>query len=151
MAIKCEAEIEQFVADIWSTLLNMEVSPTDIPFAPKGKENTLAGCVQIAGEWQGTVAIYAPIELGHKIAATMFGLDVADVDDQKAKDIIAEITNIIAGNIKAILPAPCSISLPSVAITDFDLYHPGSQPVCAVNFECEGMGFQVVMLQEDKK
>jgi CheY-specific phosphatase CheX len=151
MAIECEAEISQFVTDIWSTLLNMTVSPTEKPFAPKGKDNTLAGCVQISGEWQGTVALYAPMELGKKIAKTMFGLDETAVDNQKAKDIIAEITNIIAGNIKAILPSPCSISLPSVAITDYDLYHPGSQPVTSVNFECEGLSFLVVMLEEDKK
>lgn len=51
----------------------------------------------------------------------------------------------LAGNIKSILPAPCSISLPFVAITDFNLHHPGSEILTAVNFDCEGLAFLVVM------
>lgn len=151
MAIECEAEISQFVTDTWSTLLNMTASPADKPFTPKGKDNTLAGCVQILGEWQGTVTLYAPRELGKKIAATMFGLDETVVEDQQVQDVIAEITNILAGNIKSILPAPCSISLPSVATTDYDLYHPGREILTAVNFNCEGLPFLVVMLQENAR
>ena len=113
MAIECEAEINQFVTDIWSTFLNKEVSPTDKPFTPEGKDNTLAGCVQIAGEWQGTVTLYASKELGKKIAATMFGLDETAVEDKQVQDVIADITNIIAGNIKSIfrllVPYPCHL------------------------------------------
>jgi chemotaxis protein CheX len=151
MTIKCEAEISQFVTDIWSTFLSMQVSPTDKHFKPKGKDNTLVGCVQITGEWQGAVTLYASREIGKKVAATMYGLDETEVDKQQIQDVIGEITNILAGNIKSLLPSPCSISLPSVAVTDYNLHHPGSEPITAVNFDCEGMPFLVVMLQENKK
>ena len=150
MTIQCQEEICQFVTDTWSALLNMNASTTDKPFAQKGKDNTLAGCVQIAGEWQGTVILYAPKELSKKIAGVVYGLDEAEVEISQAQDIIAEITNILAGNIKSILPAPCSISLPSVAITDYNLHHPGSETLTAVNFDCEGLPFLVVMLQDSK-
>lgn len=145
MSIECEEEIRQFVTDIWSTFLNMKVSPTETPFKPKGNGNTLAGCVQITGEWQGSVTLYAPKEIGKKVAATMYGLDEAEVVDKQVQDVIGEITNVLAGNIKSILPAPCSISLPCVAITDFNLHHPGSEMLTAVNFDCEGLAFLVVM------
>ena len=148
MPIQCEAEISQFVTDTWSAFVSMQVAPTDKPFVPQGKEDTLAGCVQITGKWQGTVTLYAPRELGKKIAANMYGLNETEVDNQQVQDIIGEITNIIAGNIKSLLPAPCSISLPSVAITDYDLHHPGSETVTAVNFDSEGLPFLVVMLHE---
>jgi chemotaxis protein CheX len=151
MTINCEAEINQFVTDIWSTFLSMKVSPTDKQFKPKGKDNTLAGCVQITGGWHGTVTFYASREIGKKVAATMYGLDETEVNKQQIQDVIGEITNILAGNIKSLLPSPCSISLPSVAVTDYNLHHPGSEPVTAVNFDCEGMPFLVVMLQENKK
>ena len=145
MLIECEEEIRQFVTDIWSTFLNMKVSPTETPFKPKGNGNTLAGCVQITGEWQGSVTLYAPKELGKKVAATMYGLDETDADNKQIQDVIGEITNVLAGNIKLILPAPCSISLPCVAITDFNLHYPGSEMLTAVNFDCEGLAFLVVM------
>lgn len=150
MTIECEVEISNFVTDIWSTFLNLKVFPTDIPFKAKGKDNTLAGCVQITGEWQGTITLYAPREIGKKIAGIMFSLDETELDSQQIQDVIGEITNIIAGNIKSLLPAPCSISLPSVAVTDYDLHHPGSEMLTAVNFDCEGLPFLVVMLQESK-
>ena len=145
MPLECKEEISQFVTDIWSTFLNMKVSPTEKPFKPQGTGNTLAGCVQITGEWQGSVTLYAPKEIGRKVAATMYSLDESQVDDQQMQDVVGEITNILAGNIKSILPAPCSISLPCVAVTDFNLHHPGSQMLSTVNFECEGHTFLVIM------
>jgi chemotaxis protein CheX len=143
--MKYEEEISQFVTDIWATFMSAKASPTDEPFKPKGKDNTLAGCVQITGEWQGSVTLYAPKEIGRKVAATMYGLDKTEVEDQQIQDVVGEITNILAGNIKSILPATCSISLPCVAVTDFDLHHPGSEMLTAVNFECEGLSFLVVL------
>ncbi len=151
MTIQCQAEISQFVTDIWSTFLNMQVSPTDKPFQPEGKDNTLAGCVQITGEWQGTVTLYAPKDLGKKIAASMYALEESEIDEQMVQDVMGEITNMIAGNIKSLLPTPCSISLPSVAVTDYDLHHPGSEPITAVNFVCDTLPFLVNMLQENEK
>ncbi len=151
MTIQCQAEISQFVTDIWSTFLNMQVTPTDKPFKPEGKENTLAGCVQITGEWQGTVTLYAPKDLGRKIAASMYALDESEIDEQMVQDVMGEITNMITGNIKSLLPTPSSISLPSVAVTDYDLHHPGSEPVTAVNFVSGSLPFLVVMLQENAK
>lgn len=151
MAIECKAEINQFVTDICSTFLMTKVSPTEKPFVPKGRNNTLAGCVQITGEWQGAITLYAPKEIGKKVAATMHGLDETEVDNQQIQDVIGEITNILAGNIKSLLPAPCSISLPTVAVTDYNLHHPGSQTLTAVNFDCDGLPFLVVMLQENGK
>jgi len=151
MAIECEAEISQFVTDTWSSLLGMKVSPTDKPFTSDNKENTLAGSVQISGEWQGELTLYAPKELGKKVASTIYGLDQAEVNDQQIQDVIGEITNIIAGNIKSILPSPCSISLPSVSISDYDLYHQDNGTATSVNFDSEGLSFLVVMLQDNKK
>lgn len=75
----------------------------------------------------------------------MYGLDESEVDNKQIQDVIGEITNVLAGNIKSIFPAPCSISLPCVAITDFNLHHPGSEILTAVNFDCEGLAFLVVM------
>ena len=75
----------------------------------------------------------------------MYGLDESEVDNKQIQDVIGEITNVLAGNIKSILPAPCSISLPCVAITDFNLHHPGSEMLTAVNFDCEGLSFLVIM------
>lgn len=151
MTIQCEAEISQFVTDIWSTFLNMQVATTDQPFKPIGKDNTLAGCVQITGEWQGTVTLYAPKQLGKKVAGSMYAMDESEMDDQQVQDVMGEITNMIAGNIKSLLPTPCSISLPSVAVTDYDLHHPGSEPLTAVNFISGELPFMVVMLQENQK
>ena len=145
MTTEYKEEISQFVTDIWSTFLSAKAFPTDKLFKPKGKENTLVGCVQITGEWQGSVTLYAPKEIGKKVAATMYSLGEAEVEDQQIQDVVGEITNVLAGNIKSILPAPCSISLPCVAVTDFDLHHPGSEMLTAVSFECEGLNFLVVL------
>ncbi|MDH5763304.1 MAG: chemotaxis protein CheX [Nitrospinota bacterium] len=148
MIIQCQAEISQFVTDIWSSFLNMPVIQTDKAFEPQGKDNTLAACIQITGEWQGTVTVYAPKELGKKIASSMYALDESSIDDQQVQDVMGEIANMIAGNVKSLLPTPCSISIPSVAVTDFDLHHPKSETITTVNFLSDNLPFLVVMLQQ---
>ncbi len=143
-------EINHFVHDIWASVLLLSVSQTTKPFEADGHNNTLAGCVQITGEWQGTVAIYCSKNLAQKIASIMWGQDESEIEFQQIQDALGELTNMAGGNIKALLPPPCQLSLPAVAVTDFDLHIPNSQVLSSVNFECEGSVFVVAMLQEDE-
>ena len=45
----------------------------------------------------------------------MFGAEPGDLSDDEVSDALGELTNMVGGNIKSLLPAPSQLSLPSVA------------------------------------
>jgi hypothetical protein len=69
--------------------------------------------VSISGAWQGVVEVRVAAALGQRIAARMFRCRSEDVDDEKLRDALDEVANIIGGNVKALLPSPSQLSMPS--------------------------------------
>ncbi|MFO0982206.1 MAG: chemotaxis protein CheX [Planctomycetota bacterium] len=61
---------------------------------------------------------------------------------------MGEIVNMAGGNIKALLPAPSQLSLPSVAEgLDYRLSVPGARLQACVDFRSDGEPLQVIILE----
>lgn len=123
-------DILQIVSTICQSVLEAsEATPVALPTeTPK----TIAACVQITGGWQGAIVLACPETFAVKAAAKMFDLapDACSITD--AQDAIAELTNMIGGNLKGLLPLdePCQLSLPAVvAGGDYNARVPGSRPI----------------------
>ncbi|MFN3713484.1 MAG: chemotaxis protein CheX [Alcanivoracaceae bacterium] len=69
--------------------------------------------VSISGAWQGVVEVRVTGTMGRRIAALMFRCATQEVDDDKLRDALDEVANIIGGNVKALLPSPSQLSIPS--------------------------------------
>jgi chemotaxis protein CheX len=81
----------------------------------------------------------------------MFGADACDVTADQINDALGELTNIIGGNIKGLLPEPSHLSMPAVTEgTDYLFSVPGSRPMAEMSFTCEGKPFQITILQSDR-
>lgn len=145
-----EKEITQFTQDIWESILGLQAEPTNIFKAPE-LEKTLAGFIQIIGAWHGTVSIHCPASLARTAASIMFDVEEKKTTMEQIQDAIGELTNMLGGNIKSLLPEheSCHLSLPGVAITDHQLRIPGSTQVAKVTFKCQDHYF-VVTLQKLK-
>jgi len=74
--------------------------------------------VSINGSWSGIVEIRTSPALAQQIAATMFRLTSKQVDDGQLRDALDEVANIIGGNVKAVMPAPSKLSLPTFRDAD---------------------------------
>ncbi len=68
--------------------------------------------ISISGKWKGSVTVSTCETLGQRIAGQMFRKEDDAVTGEDVVDALTELTNIIAGNIKAILPGPSQLSLP---------------------------------------
>lgn len=68
--------------------------------------------ILISGEWKGNVTVSTCEPLGQRIASQMFRKEGDSVSGEDIVDALTELTNIIAGNIKAVLPGPSQLSLP---------------------------------------
>lgn len=68
--------------------------------------------IDITGRWNGTVTLAVPDELGRRAAAAMFACDPDAVRAEDIEDAVAELANMIGGNVKSLLPGPSELSLP---------------------------------------
>jgi len=101
-------KIARIGANVLSDFLNIPVRAQSgpPPTVQHGAE------VAISGKWKGSVTVCTCDALGPRIAARMFRKEDDSVTGEDLIDALTKLTNIIAGNIKAILPGPSQLSLP---------------------------------------
>ena len=128
-----EDHIREITGSIWDTLFPMPLEP-----APDGQavaEPAVTGCVTVEGAWNGAVLLSCERRLAGELAGELFRSP--SPSSEEVRDTVGEITNMLAGNLKALLPGPSRISLPTVASGgDYDLSVRGTARVAAVRFRC---------------
>ncbi len=143
-----EKEICDYTESIWKSILSLDVKPIQNGSSGSESNYALAGCVHITGAWNGTVTVLYPMSLAKQVASIMFDLHGEPVGNELLQDALGELTNMTGGNIKSLLPEPCFLSLPAVAMTDSAMRVPGSELVSKVTFQCNGENFQVSLLKK---
>jgi chemotaxis protein CheX len=140
-------EILSITENVFSTMIGSQVELVEKnEHAPK--HDIIAGCVQISGEWKGSVMVLAPVALASDAASKMLAVPLDDVQIADCQDTVAELTNMIGGNIKSLVPGPSSLSLPSVTTgSEFDIRIFGTVTQNSVFMECDGRPFQVVLCE----
>ena len=135
-----EEEILEITEATWGAMMGLDILPKNAIYpVPTGYENILVGQVNISGGWDGQVRLHATAALGRATSAKMFEMDPEIIQAQDQIDAIYELTNIIGGNIKSLLPEPCRLSLPTVQLgSEWAPHVDGADQVSELAFECEG-------------
>jgi chemotaxis protein CheX len=140
-----DGDIEAIIGMIWESLFDLpleRVHDTQPDGAP-----VVTGFVSIEGAWNGAVMVRCPTALATTLTSAMFQAGSAPSFDD-VSDALGELTNMIAGNVKALLPSPCNLSLPAVALgTDYALSVPGTTAQACVSFTCDGHPLLVTLLE----
>jgi hypothetical protein len=66
------------------------------------------------GAWQGQVVVYVAPELAKEMAAAMMNAEPGNVGRDETFDAIGEVANMIAGNLRPLIPGARLISVPKV-------------------------------------
>ncbi|MDZ4672900.1 MAG: chemotaxis protein CheX [Gemmatimonadota bacterium] len=142
-----EEEISQVASTVWESVLGIGlIRRGDTPPRPT---RVVSGCVQFTGAWEGACVIECSAEFARRAAATMFGIEPSAATVSDTQDAIGELANMTGGNVKALLPEPCRLSLPTVAEgTDLSTRVPGGELVTTVAFDCEGGPLVVRLLKK---
>ncbi len=139
--------LAEIVNEVWSTLITLPIArhegtPVEIEYPA---EHMMTCTVPIEGAWTGAVVVTCASALAERIAESMLhttGLDPADV-----RDALGEVTNMVAGNAKSLLPQPSKISLPVVTPgRDPSVGVPSMPVVARLAFQCEGLVLTVTAL-----
>jgi chemotaxis protein CheX len=143
-----EDDICSLSADVWSSILGLEAVPAGT--APSAvEERTLTGCVHISGgPWEGTVSLECPTALATAAAAAMFGMEPEELSREEIDDALGELANMTGGGVKALVPGPSALSLPTVVEgLSYSVTVPGSDLIREVVLGCEGSQFVVRVYQ----
>lgn len=108
--------LHELAESIWASMLGMEISPCELPepwLAAAGE--MVIGCIQITGDWQGALTLHCTGPLARAATSAMFDMEPEEVDDSLIQDAIGELTNMLGGNLKGLLPGTSRLSMPSVA------------------------------------
>jgi chemotaxis protein CheX len=105
--------VQNIVENIWGSVLGMPVSSAAPGQALPGDES-MTVCVSITGKQAGALVLSCSITLARKMAAVMFAIDAAAVQESDMRDALGEVVNIAGGNLKSLLPPGSDLSLPTV-------------------------------------
>lgn len=79
----------------------------------------------------------------------MLDLDPAALSQQDVADAWGELVNMIAGNLKALMPPPSEVSLPSVVEGTTYIYRvPRTEVLNELTFACLGKRIRVTVLEQ---
>ena len=143
-----ENELKEYAEFAWSTF-DFEICPSSETSDEKIEhlENSIAANVQISGEWQGAITLSIETDLACQLAERMFSRAKGLATQEELRDAMAEMINMIGGNIKSLLKQPCFLSIPVVELKKASLHFPFMEQVSRVMFDCMGMKFGLVVHQ----
>jgi chemotaxis protein CheX len=110
-----DEEVLGITRDVWESFTGRTIELADDQVRPDGGDVTV-GCVTVTGEWQGNVLLACPAQLARMAASAMFDLPAEQLDGEQVADALGELTNMIGGNIKSLIPGPSRLSMPTVTV-----------------------------------
>jgi chemotaxis protein CheX len=110
--------INQSTLQVFSTMLSVELAPGPATFedAKPYMNCEVISLIGIAGSWAGTGSLSCSAAFACRVCANMLMTEATAVDEE-VLDAVAELTNIIIGNVKTGLESklgPLGLSIPTV-------------------------------------
>ena len=104
-------DLMALVDQTWQTLFGDPIGES----GPEGIETwDIRSQIAIRGAWNGLVTILFPASAAEQIACRMLEAKPGELASEEILDAAGEMANILAGNLKSMLPQPSSLGLPMV-------------------------------------
>ena len=145
-----QGEIDQIVGDLFRTMLGTEAAPTEE--CPPGGTDVITAFMAFTGPWKGDLVLEC-----HRPQALCFAKRFLQCDDidELGEDIpstVAELANIIAGNLKVILPTGVNIGTPSIIEgKDYTIRVCGGRIIHQRAFATDAGPFLVRLIEDPKQ
>jgi chemotaxis protein CheX len=142
-----DEQIAGITQDVWSSFVGTVIGSADEKVALDAVDVTV-GCVAVTGDWKGCVLLACPKQLARTAASAMFDLPAEQLTGDEIADALGELTNMVAGNIKSLLPGPSRLSIPVVMVgASSTVRMPSAVLVNTVSLACEGLPLTVSIWQ----
>jgi flagellar motor switch protein FliN len=114
------------VTATFSSMLSQDVRLTEAEPPGGTASHRMVGTLTFAGNVTGIVNVQVTLDFGRQMAAAMLGREAESIQPaEEVRDVVAEITNIVGGNLKSVLNDaghPCLLSTPAITYgSDFSI------------------------------
>ena len=142
-----EAQIRSIVRTVWSTQLGLEI--LDVDDADRSSSTpTMTAAIHISGDFHGGIRLECSRTIVRSAASIMFDLPADQLVDDDDRDVIGELANVVAGNIKALIPGTNSISLPTIVEgNDYRVSTLDVRSSAAYSFTLDGESMTVTVVE----
>ena len=142
-----EAETQQIVIDVFTSMLKMDVERVDAVQQP-AHSPILTAAVHFVGSWKGALRIECTNEQTFEYTKRLLGVDRPTQVNEDVCDAFGELANMIGGNLKAVLPPVVQLSMPSVVRgEDYAMRICKAVTACKLAFQCELGLFWVTLVE----
>lgn len=144
-------EVAEAAGQVWELLLGLPLEPAaGLPVggpAPDAGPHVRA-VIGLQGAWSGAVALQCSSAYAEQAAVAMFMTEPGTLCPDDVADALGEITNVLGGNLKTLLPGPSTLSVPSVAdAAEPVLFLAACRPVLDVPLSSGTSSVRVVLWQ----
>ncbi len=102
-------DIYAVVEMVVKEMTNVSVEPSDSHPRPED----LSGYeVEISGTFNGSVTVELGSDSARALASSMLSIELEETSDDDMHEVMSELTNMVGGNIKSLLPGPSVLSIP---------------------------------------
>jgi len=144
-----ERSVSEATAEVFSTMLDMNIEFNGPAGPTRRPELGIISLVGITGEWAGSGVFCCSPTLARILCARMLGEEpeAGSAINEEILDVVAEITNMMIGNIKNGLEpvtGPLAISVPTVIHgRNFEFRNTSGLRAVALAFTTEDQSFEV--------
>ena len=114
----------------------------------RSDDEVWTGVVTVSGAFSGTVMLSCTRGFASRAARVLFD-ETSLSDDDAARDLLAELTTVIGGNVKSLLSpvsqGPCHLSIPVVSIGSLEF--PDAHVLTEVWSQCKADRIHVAIFQ----
>lgn len=146
-----EGDLAEMAEQVWVSYLDPDgVSPL-VPHGDMKQVSEVHSTVSITGSWHGHLVYASSQHAARKAAAAFLAMEPDEVAQEDISDVLGELANIIGGNVKAMLPAGCFLSLPTVVLApDTASYYPAAERISGLYGIWDGEAVSISMWQSVK-
>ncbi len=143
------ADLAEMVEQVWISYLDPEGTDPLIPLEDEHTRSDVHSSVSITGAWQGAVVFASSTAAARQAAAAFLAMEPDEVTQEDVSDVLGELANIVGGNVKAMLPPGCLLSLPQVVLApDSASRYPSAVQVSGLYGTWRGEPVSVTMWQQ---
>ena len=143
-------DLEAVAGSVFATMLDLEVRPSEDPCP--ASSGMLTAAVYLTGPWTGAAYVHCEPRQACGFASRFLGMPAPDTVDSDVRDVLGEIANMIAGNLKCTLAPGVRVSIPSVTDgTDYTLRVCGARVVCRAGFQTEDGPFWITLARAEEE
>ncbi|QJR35956.1 chemotaxis protein CheX [Gemmatimonas groenlandica] len=142
--------VESSIVDLFDTMLGLPIRPSSVlPFSAS-ETSSYTGVVAFDGAWSGMITVQMTPSIARACALTLMNVRGEDLTYDDIVVVVGEIANMIGGNLKSVLVAPATLSLPWVVDgKEFRIGMPDRQELALCAFECVGSQVHVGVFRRD--